>query len=254
MTIRKNSFSLITAVALCGAAVLSPKPLSSQEDMGGFMFHPPKVTLSLNFGYGIPTAGSDLFQDIDKLFTLDNNDFHAVVIGGGLSFFLNERMDVALESSYSNSSTWSEYEDFVDGDDLPIEQETQFTQVPLTVSLRYFLMDRGRQIGNLSWIPTTWSPYIGAGGGGMWYEFQQVGDFIDFDDMSVYWDGLHSDGWSWVGHVFGGLQWAFSPQWVVTAEARYTMGSAELDRPAYSGYEPIDLSGFQGSLGFGVRW
>jgi hypothetical protein len=214
------------------------------------------MTLNLNFGYGIPSAGSDLFDDVIDDFTLGKSDFHAPVIGGGLSLFLNDRMDLAFEFSYAKSSSWSEYACCVDFDDLPIEQETQFTQVPVTVSFRYFLMDRGREIGNLSWVSTTWAPYVGFGGGRMFYEFQQAGDFIVFDEEGwpIVRDRFFSEGWAWVGHVFGGLQWAFSPHLVLTAEGRYSLADAELDRPAYSGLEPIDLSGFQGTMGFGVRF
>ncbi|MFH1763534.1 MAG: hypothetical protein ABIF09_05010 [Gemmatimonadota bacterium] len=254
MMTRKTVFSLVAFLALSGAAVLGPKPLSGQESMGDFMFHPPRVTLTLNFGYGMPRAGSDIFQDVDTIFTLDKGDFRAPAIGGGLSVFLNDRMDLAFEFSFARSSTWSEYVDWVDDDDLPIEQETQFTRVPLTVSLRYFLMDRGREIGNLSWIPTTWAPYVGAGGGTMMYKFEQVGDFVDIEDLSIFGNSYVSQGWGWVGHVFGGVQWVLSPEWVLTAEGRYSLASADLERPTYRLYEPIDLSGFQGSVGFGVRF
>lgn len=256
MTIRKSSLPVFALLALCGTAVVGPKPLNGQEYLGDFMFHSPKVTLTLNFGYGIPSAGSDIFDEVTDVFTLGKSDFHAPVIGGGLSLFLNDRMDLAFEFSYAKSSSWSEYADYVGFDDLPIEQETRFTQVPVTVSLRYFLMDRGRQIGNLSWVPTTWAPYIGVGGGRMFYEFEQAGEFIEFGEEGwpIVRNQILSEGWAWVGHVFGGLQWAFSPHLVVTAEGRYSLAGADLDRPAYVGLEPIDLSGFQGTLGFGVRF
>ncbi len=254
MTTRKIPFSITALGALCGAAVLSPTLLSGQEFMGDFMFKPPRVTLSVNFGYGIPSAGSDIFQEVDELFTLDKGDFHAPVVGGGLSIYLNDRMDLAFEASYSRSSTWSEYVKWVDGDDLPIEQQTRFTQIPITASLRYFLMDRGREIGSLSWIPTTWAPYIGVGAGQMLYRFEQVGDFVDFEDLGVFGASYYSKGSAWMGHAFGGVQWAFSPQFVMMAEGRYSLADADLDRNSYVGYEKIDLSGFQASIGFGVRW
>ena len=143
-------------------------------------------------------------------------------------------------------------------DDLPIEHETEFTRVPVTLSVRYFLLDRGRSIGSLSWIPTRWAPYIGAGGGRMYYKFSQAGEFINFldPDWPIFRDEISSSGWAWVGHLFGGIQYALSPQLVVTGEARYSLADTDLERGsgAYSGYEPIDLSGFRGSIGFGVRF
>lgn len=261
MTIRKRIRSLVVFLALGGAVLFGIDTASGQERMGDFLFDAPKVTLSFSLGYGVRGAGSDIFDEFVQEFTLEKGDFHAPVLGGGLSFFLDDRMDLAFEFSYGRSSTWSEYTDFEGTDDLPIEQETRFTQVPLTASVRYFLMDRGRKVGNLSWIPTTWAPYIGAGGGRMWYEFSQSGEFIDFFDPGcetegcpIYRDTLVSEGWAWVGHAFGGVQWALAPQWVVMAEGRYSLSDADLDRSSFGGYEPIDLSGFQFTMGFGVRF
>lgn len=254
MTIKTNFLSLAVFFLMAGVGSQGAEPVSAQENLGDFLFHAPKATLSFNLGYGMPRAGSDIFQEASQVYTLGKSDFYAPTIGGGISFFLNDRTDLAFEISYSRSSKLSEYVDWVDDNDLPIEQETKFTRVPLTVSLRYFLMDRGREIGSLSWIPTSWSPYVGAGGGRMYYEFEQAGDFVDFQDYSVFSYTYQSQGWAWVGHLFGGVQWTLSPQWVVTAEGRYSLASADLDRPTYSGYEPIDLSGFQGSIGFGIRF
>ena len=254
MTTRGWSFSLATLLVLGGLAAVHPKPLSGQESFGDFMFHSPKVTLSFNLGYGLPTLGSDIFDEVSDILTVNKSDFNAPVIGGGVSIFLNDRVDLALEFSYAGSSTWSEYVDWVDNDDLPIEQETKFTQVPVTASVKYFLMDRGQGIGNFSWIPTTWSPYIGVGGGRIYYEFEQIGDFVDSDDLDIFYSNYTSQGWAWVGHLLGGVQWALAPQWVISAEGRYSLADADLDRNSFKGYEPIDLSGFQGTLGFGIRF
>lgn len=254
MTIEKRCLSLIALLAMGVMGGMSPRAVLGQDFSDDFMFHEPKVTLSFSFGYGVPSAGSDLFDEVTDVFTLGKSDFHAPRVGGGVALFLNDRVDLAFEFSFGKSSSWSEYVDWVDDQDFPIEQETAFTQVPVTVSLKYFLMDRGRKIGNLSWISSSWAPYIGVGGGRMYYEFEQTGDFVDFVDYSIFWDSLVSSGWAWTGHVFGGVQWAVSPQWIVTAEGRYSLGETDLDRSAFSRYEPIDLSGFQGTIGFGIRF
>jgi len=257
---RVVSFSL---VLLGGALLLSPRGADAQEIGDGFLFEQPRATLTFNLGYGVPSAGSDFFDYVTTEFTLDKGDFRSAVFGGGLSFFLNERLDLAFEFSFARSSSWSHYQSLLDwgpdeiegtADDLEIEQQTEFTRMPFTVSARYFLTDRGRSVGSLSWIPASWAPYVGAGGGKMYYEFKQYGDLVDYIDYSIYRGEVLSEGWAWVGHVFGGVQWAISPHWIVTAEGRYSLADADLDRPAFSGYEPIDLSGFQGSIGFGIRF
>jgi hypothetical protein len=245
---------------LAGLFVLSgfaPEDAFGQRP-SDFLFESPNAALSIHLGYGVPGAGSDIFQDIDTIFTLGMSDFNAMVIGGSLAFFLNDRLDLSFELGYTGSEVWSEYVDFVelleDGTELPIEQQTKFTRVPITASVRYFLMSRGRQIGSFSWIPEKWAPYLGLGGGWTYYEFEQVGDFVDFVDSSIFTASFASDGWALTGHALGGVQYSISPRWVMTAEGRYSWASEDLDRPQFQGYDPIDLSGFQGTLGFGVRF
>lgn len=254
MTSRKNIFCLGALVALGFGVLGTPAPLSSQEYLGDFLFHQPKATLSFNLGFSVPSAGSQIFDEVMNDFTLEKSDFNSFLIGGGVSLFVNDRIDVGFDFSYGSSNAWAEYVDFVDNDDLPIEHETRFTRVPLTLSAKYFLMDRGRAIGSLSWIPTSWAPYIGVGGGRTYYGFEEVGDFIDFEDNSVYTSSYLSEGWAWVGHVLGGVQWSISPEWVISVDGRYSIASSEMDRPAYKDYDKIDLSGFNGSIGFGIRF
>ncbi len=249
-----------TILGLSAVAVLAAySPAAAQPRVpGDFLFETPSFTLSLNLGYGLPSAGSDLFLDIDTIFTLGQSDFNAPVIGGSLAFFLNDHIDLVVDLSYAGSSTWSEYVDWTEylegGGEIPIEQETSLTRIPVTGTFRYFLFDRGRKIGSFSWIPTKWSPYVGVGGGWTYYEFQQRGDFVDFEDFSIFTSEFTSNGWALTEHVLGGAQFSLSPRWVVTAEGRYSWADQDLDRPQYQGYDPIDLSGFQGTLGFGVRF
>ena len=95
---------------------------------------------------------------------------------------------------------------------------------------------------------------MGVGGGWTYYEFEQKGDFVDFEDFSIFTSSFTSNGWAFTKHILGGAQFSLSPRWVVTAEGRYSWADEDLDRPQYQGYEPIDLSGFQGTLGFGFRF
>ena len=238
--------------------VSAPQAGLGAQEARDFLFGTPHVTLSVNLGYGLATAGSDLFQEIDTIFTLGKNDFHAPVVSGSLSIFLTERVDLSVAVGYQSSETWSEYRDFVEelasGDSIPIEQKTTLTRVPLSASVRYFLMDRGRGISRFAWVPNRWAPFLGAGGGRIYYRFEQAGDFVDFVDYSIAGDKIGSYGWAWTGHVLAGVQFSVSPNLVLTGEGRYLWADADLDKNIYRGYEPIDLSGFQVTMGIGVRF
>ena len=90
-------------------------PVGAQARVpGDFLFQSPRATISLNLGYGLPAAASDLFLDIDTIFTLGKSDFNAPVIGGSLALYLNDQMDVVVDLSYAGSSTWSEYVDWTE--------------------------------------------------------------------------------------------------------------------------------------------
>ena len=48
--------------------------------------------------------------------------------------------------------------------DAPIQQSTRLFQGPsISVGLRYFLKDRGQQVGRFVWVPTRWNAFVGGG-------------------------------------------------------------------------------------------
>jgi opacity protein-like surface antigen len=251
------------ALALGALVLLLPEGLGAQTGSGSifdrdFMFGKPRATLSLNMGYGVARAGSDIFQEMDTLLTLGRSDFDSPVVGGSLAFYLNDRFDLSFQVGFSRSETWSEYIDWVedlgDGREAPIEQKTRFTRVPMTASVLYYPFDRGRQLSRFAWVPTTWSPYVGLGGGRVYYSFQHRGDFLDFEDFSIFTGDFRSSGYAWTGHALAGAQFALSAQIILSAEGRYSWADAELDRANFRDFQPIDLSGFQLTAGIGVRF
>ncbi len=249
----------LLGLALAALALVPGQELEAQQGRG-FLFGRPKVTLSLNMGYELARAGSDVYSDyLFKDLTLGKSDFNAPVLAGNLAVHLNERLDLALEVGYSRTESWSEYQDFVDSEELPIEQNTRLTRVPITATFRYFFLDRGREVSRFAWIPAAWSPYVGVGAGRMYYKLSHIGDFIDFSGpdpnaLPIFSDRLVSDGTAWTGHVVGGAQVSLTPRLVLTGEGRYVWAKADLDRNSFQGFQPIDLSGFQASVGLGVRF
>lgn len=223
-----------------------------------FRFGRPNGSLSLVFGYGVPRGASDIWEEVDTLFTLARSDFQAPVMGAALAFTLDERWDLALEIAHSGSERWSEYRDWVEegkgGERIPIEQKTTFRRTPVMIAAHYYMRDRGRSVGRLAWIPARWTPYLGVGLGRVFYRFAQEGDFVDFVDSSIFAGEFQSRGSAWMAQVFGGAQWSLGRSTVLRAEARYGWARAELDRLSYTGYDPIDLSGFQATLGLGIRF
>ena len=62
-------------------------------------------------------------------------------------------------------------------------------RVNLSGSVKFAITPRGREISSRAFIPAAVTPYVGAGGGLLQYEFLQFGDFIDVDSANS--DDLH---------------------------------------------------------------
>ena len=245
---RSIQLALVTAALLAGAGTSS-----AQSAGDGFLFHSPDVTLSLRAGYSRADAGSDVFDDVTSNLTLNRRDFSSLTVGGDFAFHVAKRVDVVLSGGYSRSNHKSEFRDFVDNNDLPIEQTTTFERLPVTANLRFNLSQPGRTIGSLAWIPNRIVPYVGAGVGAMRYRFRQDGDFVDFNTNAVFPSVLDSEGWALVGQAMAGVDYNFSPRLGLSLDARYMHAKGELDPQRYKGYDKLDLSGTAATIGLSFR-
>ena len=240
---------------LAGIALAATAPIAAAQGSGdGFLFNSPRGSFSIHGGYALARAASDIFSEATTQLTLDKNDFNSFSIGGDISYSVTPRFDLVFGGDYSAAKQDSEFRDWVDNNDQPIEQTTTFKRAPLTVSLKYYLGERGREVSQHAWIPSKYSPYLGVGGGGMWYSFRQKGDFVDFQDLEVFFAEMQSSGWAPTGHAMAGLDYTMGPWIAFTAEGRYTLGKATLDPEDFEGFDKIDLSGFAATLGFRVRF
>lgn len=233
-------------------ASASAVPARAQDMGDGFLFTTPRASFTLRGGFAAPSARGDLYSFVTDQFTLGRSDFQAPTIDADLSFRLMPRLDASLGVSYERSNRKSEFRHFVDNNDLPIEQSTALARVPVTASLKLYLAPRGRSIGKFAWVPYRFAPYVGAGGGAMWYRFMQEGDFIDFNTYDVFSDRFESSGWTRTAQVMAGAEYSLNPRIALAGEGRYHWAKGELGRD-FVGFDGIDLSGFALTLGFTVR-
>ncbi|HEX2780829.1 MAG TPA: hypothetical protein VHM30_15115 [Gemmatimonadaceae bacterium] len=241
---------IVASIALAGAGGVVP--VGAQDNGDGFLFMTPRASFTLRGGFSAPSARGDLYSFVTDQFTLGRSDFQAPTIDADLSFRLLPRLDASFGVSYERSNRKSEFRHFVDNNDLPIEQSTALARVPVTASLKLYLAPRGRSIGKFAWVPYRFAPYVGAGGGAMWYRFMQEGDFIDFNTYGVFSDRFESSGWTKTAHVMAGAEYSLNPRIALTGEGRYHWAKAQLGRD-FVGFDGIDLSGFALTLGFTVR-
>jgi len=248
-----RSGGAVARIALVLACATLPVDAKAQEQGRGFLFRPPLGSLTIRGGYALALAHSDFFDFTTDELTLDRHDFSSPSLDAEFAARIFERTDLVFWSSYSGMSKKSEYRHFIDNNDAPIEQETFFRRIPITVGLRQYLGAPGRSIGKLAWIPARTTPYVSAGGGAMWYRFRQKGDFIDMDTFDVFRSTYESSGWTWAAHAAIGLDYSVGPRVALSGETRYLYSRASLSRD-FSGYDPLDLSGFSTMFGFTVRF
>jgi hypothetical protein len=253
---------LILATAAASLFPVLPVAVHAQD---GFMLGQPKAQVTLRAGPMLHRAGGDLLSEFQSQLTLDRGDFRAPALALEISAVMHPRIDVTIgggwssvqsgSASFDSSCVGTEYEcTFVDSEtELPIEQTTEFRVIPLTASVRFYPMSRGRSISELAWIPARTTPYLGGGGGMAWYRLRQYGEFVSQDDFSVFADDWETSGRAGVLHLLAGVDHWFSPRVGLNAEGRYTFGSA---KPAddFIGWNTVDLSGLQVGVGLALRW
>lgn len=250
-----GSFVRSRGIAIATLLVVGATSVSAQMGAGnGFLFRRPGATMTVYGGYAQPLASGGVFSLATSELTLGRSDFGSGNLGFDLSVTVAPRVEVVFGIDRSRSRTRSEYREWVDNNDQPIEQTTGLQRTPLTASVRYFLADRGRQIGSVAWVPARFVPFVSLGGGVMWYKFDQVGDFIDQQSLNVFSERLTATGSSRVLQAGAGAQWNLNQRVNLTGELRYHRASGDGGRPNgdFSGYK-VDLSGVSTLIGLTLR-
>lgn len=245
------------ALAVAGLlAVVASAPVGAQNSGKGFLFKKPAGSFSFRGGYALANAGSEVFSDAITNLTLNKRDFSSFTWGADISYSTSARTDLVFDGEYMSSNTPSEFRKWVDNNDQPIEQSTKFRRIPLTIGLKYYLADRGRTVSQYAYIPSRYAPYIGVGGGAMYYRFAQDGDFVDFntDNLEVFGATIEDSGWTPTAHAMAGFDYNLGTWVALSTEGRYHWAKAQLDPKQFEGYDKIDLTGFAATVGFRVRF
>ena len=251
----RRALGLAAGLALLGSA--TAVDLAAQSGRG-FLLGTPRASLAIRAGINLPRAASgngtqSLWDLTREQLTVETADLAGTSIAGELGIRASERLDVTFTVGYTLAETRSEFRDWVDEDDLPIEQSTEFTTRPLTVGVKAYLKDRGRAVGRFAWIPRTWNPYAGVAGGLVWYRFEQFGDFVDYDNLDIFTDNFLSEGKAPTIHLFGGVDVSVNSRMLLTGEARYGFARGPLEAD-FVGFPRLDLAGFQVTGGIAFRF
>jgi hypothetical protein len=242
----RSCSTLLVVLALAAPAAAQDRP--APRPAPDFLFAKPHASVTIRGSFLFARGNSDWYDFVTNLLTVDSKDFNAPGFGLDVNVPVTSRLDAQFSFDISRSSKLSEYRDFVDNNRLPIQQTTTLRELNLGGNIRYALTERGQQVSRLVWVPRRIVPFVGAGAGAFHHNLRQIGDFIDFQDNSVFGDTFTSDGWTPSAQVFGGVDVRVFKRVYATVDGRYLWAADDLGRD-WIDFDPIDLAGFRLSGG-----
>ena len=263
------STALVLLASPAYAGGQDPSPSQQQQpnvvvpSSPDFLLGRPHASIGVRGNWLMATAGSDIYDFVSEHLTIEKSDFNTASFATDVAIYAAPRLDIVggFEAAKSEiPSQYRGYSETVGGSTttIPIQQVTELRQMHFTGSVKFGLLPRGKQISRLAWIPRTFVPYVGAGGGVTRYTFRQTGDFVDFatenraaGTFRIFTDVFQSRGWAPSVHAFGGTDIMVFKRVYLTLEGRYTSVYAELEQD-FIDFEPMDLSGFR--FGAGINF
>lgn len=205
-------------------------------------------------GQFFPDGGGELWSDNEEVFTLDSSDFNDIVWGFSYVAGTSNTLEVGLNVDFYDGSAYSSYRDFVDEAGYPIYHDTALSLMPVTADLRFLPAGRyrmrpgGRQVLKPAF-------YIGGGGGLNFWEYEEVGDFIDFtmEPNEIFYSRYKDSGTAWELHALAGFELPLSPGFNLLFEGRYSWCEDTLGGNL-AGLGDIDLGGASLSIGGSFRF
>ena len=257
---------LLSPLVLCPASTADAEVPWTAGPSGtpDFRFKQPWVIIGMRGGWAFNRTDSEIHDFLTQHLTLNQanfnfasdwdlySDFDGPASALDVAVRATSWMDVVLGFEVNGRSKTSHFRQFVEQNGDDIKQKTTFTQIPLTASLKFYPIGRGRQVGEYAWIRRFAVPYLGGGLGATWYKLKQKGDFVDFTDLSIFEAELESDAWGFAKHVFTGIDIKITRNFGAVLEFRYYWAEASV-KDDFQGFERIDLDGGRIMAGFNFR-
>jgi hypothetical protein len=200
---------------------------------------------AIRFRIGIlqPQANSEYWDETFSVFTGSASSFEDVVFGIDYLWMTSRQTGFVFGGSFYESSATQAYLDWVDADGREIRHTTTLNLNDLNMAYVYRFGRDGVR------------PYVGAGGGLLWWRLREEGSFIDFadPDLPIVYASYQADGTTWELLGLAGLEIPFSFRWRFFLEGRYRWAEADLDGD-FAGFGTIDLSGVELTAGFSYNW
>jgi hypothetical protein len=210
---------------------------------------PPGRSFQFRFGGFFPAGGGDLWDDNEIVFTQDISDFNDFFWGMSFVAPVNNHLEVGFNVDFYDSTASSAYREFFDDNFFPIFHDTTLDTVPFTIDARWFPAGRYRiRSGGRRVLRPAF--FLGAGIGANFWEYEEVGEFIDcsfgcgpLDPPAPILPGRFKDsGTAFQTQLSTGLELPLNPSFAVVLEGRYAWSSDAMSGD-FAGFGDIELGG-----------
>lgn len=218
-----------------------------------FFLGQPRGWVAIRGGILVPRAGGELFAFVGEQLTLSPADFRSGTLNLELGFLLTPQLSIEGGFDLTKRRVDSEYRNFVTTAREPITQSTALNQTGFSVGLRFTPSGHGKRITRIAFVPRRLTPYAGGGLQFTYYDFLQRGNFVDFQDLSIFPDVFRSSGWTVGPFVRGGVDLQVWRRVYVNGDLRFSWLRSDLSRD-FMGFDGIDLAGIRGATGISVKF
>jgi hypothetical protein len=209
----------VAVAAITTAALLTLTGAAAAPPGGGGAFE-------FRAGGFFPAGNSNFWDEIQNNYTLDHSDLNGLTGALGYTGSMNNYLEFDIDASVYAAAQRSSDRGFVDDNGNLIFHDTRLFTLPVTVSFRVLpagrFARRGAEGQHYVRRPV---PYLGAGVGLAYWQYEEEGDFVFRDVLApsgfrVDYDRLKDSGLEFETHVKAGIEFPLSPEWNLTLEAR----------------------------------
>jgi hypothetical protein len=237
---------LSAAAVVTVLALAAPAEAASHGTDGAFNFR---------LGGFFPSGDSSFWEANEQAFTLDHSDFNGAIGGVEYVAAINNYVEFGVGVDFYSETQTSADRNFTDQFGNPIFHDTRLSIAPLSAEIRVLPAGRygggGHEGRYRARRPV---PYLGAGIGLDYWQYEEVGDFVATDGSIVF-DRFQTSGLEFEKHVMLGIEFPVSPAWYISLEARQSWAKAT-PGGAFTTINPgtLDLGGTSVFVGGSIRF
>jgi hypothetical protein len=236
----------IAAVAVASLLAYAPASAGPPGSNGAFTFR---------FGWFFPDGDSAFWETNEAAFTLDHSDFNGWIGGVGYTGSVSNYFEVGVNLDFYASTVGSADRYYTDQYGYPIYHDSRLSETPLTVDFKVLPTGRFARRGpdGRTYVRHP-VPYLGAGIGMVYWQYEEQGDFVA-SDLSIVYSRLVDSGTAFETHVLAGVEFPVSPMWNITLEGRYSWADTSVGGSFYGiNTGQLDLGGASVFVGGALRF